>query len=41
MKTLEIGGYREEKDKWTEIQIAMVDAMIRLEASLRPHIEAF
>lgn len=38
IKTLEIGGYREEKDKWTDIQNAMVDAMIRLENALRPHI---
>jgi len=39
MKTLEIGGYREDKEKWNDIQTAMVDAMIRLEAALRPHIE--
>jgi hypothetical protein len=40
MKTLEIGGYRDEKDKWPEIQNAMVEAMIRLETALRPHIES-
>ncbi len=39
MKTLEIGGYREEKSKWPEIQNAMVDTMIRLDAALRPHID--
>jgi hypothetical protein len=31
------GGYRDE-EKWPEIQEAMVDAMIRLEGALRPHI---
>ncbi len=39
MKTLEIGGYREDKEKWNEIQNAMVAEMMRLEAALRPHIE--
>lgn len=39
MKTLEMGGYREDKEKWNEIQKAMVEEMIRLEAALRPHIE--
>lgn len=36
-KVISIGGYRDE-EKWTEIQEAMVDAMIRLEKALRPHI---
>jgi Domain of unknown function (DUF4268) len=31
------GGYRDEA-KWPEIQEAMIDAMIRLERALRPHI---
>ncbi len=32
-------GYQDE-DAWNEIQGAMIDAMIRLEAALRPHIKA-
>jgi hypothetical protein len=40
MKTLEIGGYRDDKSKWPEIQNAMIDTMIRFEKALRPHIEA-
>jgi hypothetical protein len=32
-----LGGWRDEA-KWPEIQDAMVDAMIRLEKALRPHI---
>jgi len=32
---IDLGGYRDE-DRWPEIQTAMVDAMIRLEAALRP-----
>jgi hypothetical protein len=38
-KQLDIGGYREPRDKWPEIQDAMIDAMIRLEGALRPHID--
>ena len=37
-KEIDIGGYRDE-DKWPEVQGAMIDAMIRLEKALRPHIE--
>jgi hypothetical protein len=37
-KMILIGGYR-DKDKWPEIQEAMIDAMIRLEKALRPHID--
>jgi hypothetical protein len=37
-KEIDIGGYRDE-DKWPEVQDAMIDAMIRLEKALRPHIE--
>ena len=37
-KQLSLGGYRDE-EKWQEIQDAMIDAMIRLEAAFRPHIE--
>ena len=31
------GGYRDE-ERWPEIQEAMVDAMINLERTLKPHI---
>jgi len=36
-KTVPQGGYRDE-DRWLEIHEAMIDAMIRLEKALRPHI---
>ncbi len=36
-KRIEIGGYRDE-DKWPEVREAMIDAMCRLEKSLKPHI---
>ena len=36
-KWLSLGGYR-DGEKWSEIQDAMIDGMIRLEAALRPHI---
>jgi hypothetical protein len=36
-KIITIGGYRDET-KWGEIQDAMIDAMIRLERALKPHI---
>lgn len=32
-------GYRDE-EHWPEVQDAMIDAMIRFEAALRPHIDA-
>jgi len=32
------GGYRDEELKWPAIHLAMVDAMIRLEQALKPHI---
>jgi len=38
-KKMEIGGYRDPKEKWPEIQDKMVDAMIRLDQALRPYIE--
>ena len=37
-RDLDLGGYRDE-EKWPEIQDAMIDAMIRLEKALKPHIE--
>lgn len=39
MKMLEIGGYRDDIAKWPQIQEAMIDAMIRFEKALRPHID--
>lgn len=32
------GGYRDE-ERWSEIQDAMIDAMVRLELALKPHID--
>lgn len=37
---MEGGGYRTAQDRWPEIQDAMIDAMVRFEAALRPHINA-
>ncbi len=36
-KEILLGGYRDEA-KWSEIQDTMIDAMIRLENALKPHI---
>ena len=36
---LDLGGWKNE-DNWAEMQDAMIDAMIRFEAALRPHIDA-
>jgi hypothetical protein len=33
-----VGGYRSDESKWPEIQDAMIDAMIRLENALTPHL---
>lgn len=38
-KRFSLGGYRDDEEEWSEIQDAMVDGMIRLEAALRPHID--
>ena len=38
MNTIQIGGYRDE-DSWLQVHDAMIDAMIRLEEALEPHIE--
>lgn len=38
-KAISLGGYRDPEDKWPAIHHAMVDAMIRLEKALSPHIE--
>ena len=37
-KIISVGGYRDEEEKWPQIHEAMVDAMIRLEKSLKPYI---
>jgi hypothetical protein len=36
-KDIDLGGYRDE-DSWPQIHDAMIDAMIRLEKALKPHI---
>ena len=36
-RNIALGGYRDES-RWPEIQDAMIDAMIRLEKALKPHI---
>lgn len=38
-KKLQLGGYRDEEEKWPVVHEAMVEAMIRLDKVLRPHIE--
>ena len=38
-KRFSLGGYRDDEEKWEEIQEAMIDGMIRLEAAFRPHID--
>lgn len=37
-KEVALGGYRDEEEKWPQIDEAMVDAMIRLEKALKPFI---
>lgn len=39
-KYIDLGGYRDDEERWPEIQDAMIDAMVRLEKALRPHIDA-
>src|SRR5581483_2196415 len=36
---IDMGGYRDE-EQWPEIQSAMVDAIVRLERALKPHVAA-
>jgi len=38
-RQMTLGGYRDDEDKWPKIHEAMVDAMIRLEKALKPHIK--
>jgi hypothetical protein len=37
-KEVVLGGYRDDPSKWPSIHDVMIDSMIRLEKSLRPHI---
>jgi hypothetical protein len=37
--TLTAGGWRSEESQWPQVQDAMIDAMIRLERALLPHLE--
>jgi len=37
-KTISIGGYRDDEDKWPAIHDAMIDAMVKLERALSPQI---
>ena len=38
-KQFALGGYRNNEEEWPEIQDAMIDGMIRLEAAFRPYID--
>ena len=37
-KAISVGGYRDDQSKWSAIQDAMIDAMIRLERAFKPYI---
>ena len=37
-KIIREGGYHEAETKWPEIHASVVEAMIRLEKALKPHI---
>ena len=36
---ISLGGYRDDQAKWPQIQDAMIDAMIRLNKALKPHVD--
>ena len=38
-KQLSLGGYRDDEERWPEIQDAMIDAMILLEKAFMPHMD--
>jgi hypothetical protein len=38
VKRFSNGGYRDDEDRWGEIQEEMIDAMIQLEKALSPQI---
>jgi hypothetical protein len=37
-KPLAVGGYRDDQSRWPVIQDAMIDAMVRLEKAVKPHL---
>lgn len=39
-ETLPDGGYRDEEERWPEIQKSMIESMIRLERTFRPRFQA-
>jgi len=38
-KEITVGGWRDDPAKWPDVYAAMVDAMIRLEKALKPHVQ--
>lgn len=38
-KQITLGGWKDDEDKWPPVHEALVDAMVRLEKALRPHIK--
>ncbi len=34
-----VGGYRNDESEWPDVQDAMINAMVRFEKALRPHLE--
>ncbi len=38
-KRTAVGGWRDDPAKWPNVYVAMVDAMIRLEKALKPHVQ--
>jgi hypothetical protein len=40
VRRFENGGYRDAEQDWPGIQATMIDAMIRLEKALAPHVAA-
>lgn len=38
VKTIDIGGYRDDEERWDEIHLAMIETMDRLEKALAPFI---
>jgi hypothetical protein len=38
-KSITIGGWRDAPAKWPEVYAALVDAMVRLEKALKPHVQ--
>ena len=38
VKRFSLGGWRDPEAQWPVVQDAMIDAMVRLERALKPHI---